>query len=341
MPAPWPRPDGPFAPPAGPSTTTMAAHSAPLPPIPPDSPFHLDNEAGYRAWRAAKLARAAACRPAPVAIADPWRPDPAALARLQAALAAHNFALYALPAGASVDKAWLLGFARRFGLVRLDSNLCADEDSVSALRVVREGRPRDYIPYSDRPLNWHTDGYYNPPAQRIRSFVLHCVQQAARGGGNGLIDHERLYIALRDRDPQLVRALMAPDAMTIPANREGGRLLRPRQSGPVFSVDPLTGCLHMRYTARTRHIAWRDDPATRAATAALRELLADPALVTRWRLQPGQGLLANNVLHCRDGFRDAPGQRRLLLRARFFDRIRPAAPAGAAPTEPRNEPCSG
>lgn len=313
---------------------TMAARPAPAPPIPPTSPFHLDNEAGYRAWRARKLRAAAACPVAPVAIDDPWRPDPAALDRLRQACRVRNFALYALPPDAPVDKAWLLGFAQRFGLRRLDSNLCADEDSVSALRVVATGRPREYIPYSDRPLNWHTDGYYNPPERRIRAFLLHCVQDAAEGGENGLIDHERLYIALRDRDPALVRALMAPDAMAIPPNREGGRELRGWTVGPVFSVDAATGSLHMRYTARTRNIEWRDDPATRAAVAALAELLGDESLVTRWRLRPGQGLLTNNVLHCRAGFRDAGTQRRLMYRARYFDRIA-AAPAAAAPNEPR------
>ena len=29
------------------------------------------------------------------------------------------------------------------------------------------------------------------------------------------------------------------------------------QGGPVLSVDPASGALHMRYTARTRSIEWR------------------------------------------------------------------------------------
>jgi hypothetical protein len=56
---------------------------------------------------------------------------------------------------------------------------------------------------------------------------------------------------------------MAPDAMTIPARTDEDGVARPAQSGPVFSVD-VQGALHMRYTARTRSIAWKDDDATRA-----------------------------------------------------------------------------
>ena len=43
----------------------------------------------------------------------------------------------------------------------------------------------------------------------------------------------------------------------------------------------------------------------------------------RYRLQPGEGLISNNALHCRSGFRDDPatGRTRLVYRARYYDRI--------------------
>ncbi|MDH3512590.1 MAG: taurine catabolism dioxygenase TauD, partial [Gammaproteobacteria bacterium] len=43
--------------------------------------------------------------------------------------------------------------------------------------------------------------------------------------------------------------------------------------------------------------------------------------VLRFFLQPGQGLISNNVLHNRTAFEDGPSRKRLLYRARFFDRI--------------------
>lgn len=224
------------------------------------------------------------------------------------------------------------GLARHFGLTHLDANLLADEDAISALQVVPEKGGRGYIPYTNRRLLWHTDGYYNAPERCIRAFILHCVRPAARGGVNGLLDPEIAYIRLRDADPLHVEALMAEDAMTIPANTEPGTEIRPAQAGPVFRVDAQTGALQMRYTARTRSIQWKDDEATLAAVRMLETLLADDSRhVFRHRLEAGQGLLCNNVLHNRTEFED-DGQHapRLLYRARYHDRI-----AGTAPERPR------
>ena len=78
----------------------------------------------------------------------------------------------------------------------------------------------------------------------------------------------------------------------------------------------------MRYSARQRNIVWRDDPATRAAAAALLGLFsAGDDLILHFRLAPGQGVIANNVLHRREGFEDDPARPRLLLRARYYDRV--------------------
>ncbi len=124
---------------------------------------------------------------------------------------------------------------------------------------------------------------------------------------------------------------MAPDALTIPANMESGAGARPAQSGPVFSVSPHDGALHMRYSARQRNVIWKDDPATRQAADALLELFrGGDAHVVRHRLQRGEAIVSNNVLHRRDGFRDDPAGRnkRLLFRARYYRRLpEPPAPA--------------
>jgi hypothetical protein len=116
---------------------------------------------------------------------------------------------------------------------------------------------------------------------------------------------------------------MQPDAMTIPPRLEHGRVVRPERTGPVFSVDPVSSTLHMRYTARRHNIVWKDDPAVRRARQCLEELLRqDSDLVWRCRLDAGMGLVSNNVLHDRAGFQDADIRPpRLLYRARYYDRI--------------------
>jgi len=131
---------------------------------------------------------------------------------------------------------------------------------------------------------------------------------------------EIAYLRLRDRDPAHVAALMRDDAMTIPANVADGQTVRGAITGPVFTVRD--GQLHMRYTARRRNIVWRDDPQTRAAVAALEDVLGgDEPLAFEATLQAGWGLLSNNVLHTRSGFEEGSG--RLLYRARYYDRIAP------------------
>jgi hypothetical protein len=285
-------------------------------------PFYLDSDDAYQAWRARKLADV------PVSVAqlsvdlqDTGNPGSDELAAIREACNRYNLCVYRGPDNA--DKQAVAALGKVLGLFHLDDNLCADEDRITSLRVRDSGAHKAYIPYSDRALQWHTDGYYNAPEQQVRAVILHCVRPAATGGGNLLLDVELLYIALRDRDPALVAALQHPDALTIPANRQDGRELRPARSGPVFSSDPVTGALHMRYSARQRNIIWRDDPDTQGAVAAIAELLAgDHPGMLRVRLAPGEGLISNNALHNRSGFEGDRG--RLLYRARYYRRV--AAP---------------
>ncbi len=286
------------------------------------SAFDLDDDAAYRTWRERKL------EDYPQRVSDLMVEvgDPRDLSRAERQAITQrcrkaNMALYAGPTGEDPDKEIPRRLAAQFALQTLDRNMGADDDGITPL-AVSEGRGRSgYIPYTDRPIHWHTDGYYNPPERQIRALLLHCVRPAASGGENALLDHEIAYIHLRDADPDYIRALMAPGAMTIPANVVDGVELRPPRSGPVFSVA-ADGHLHMRYTARTRSIVWRDDPVTRAAVRALKDLCAsDSPYIFRATLQPGQGLISNNVLHDRAGFDDDEGRPRLLYRLRYDERV--------------------
>ena len=132
-----------------------------------------------------------------------------------------------------------------------------------------------------------------------------------------------VYLLLRDENPDWLAALMQPDAMTIPANVEDGREIRPAQSGPVFSVEKVTGSLHMRYTNRTRSIVWKDDVNIRKAVGFIRALVeSDLPWIYCYRLQAGEGIICNNVLHGREAFADGADTTRLLYRARYHDRMK-------------------
>jgi len=286
------------------------------------NPFALDDNAAYARWRDRKLAEApSSAGDLIVEVGDPRALSTAEHAALMDRVRRCNMAIYA---GAMLDEDTDIPrrLGEQFGLSRLDANWLAGEDGISEIRVFDDGTQKHYIPYTDRPIKWHTDGYYNSPEWQIRGMVLHCVRRAASGGENRLMDHEMAYLLLRDESPEYIHALMQPDAMVIPERVDEKDGVRPAQGGPVFSLDG-NGNLHMRYTARTRSIAWKQDAATLAAVAALERLLNQDGTphVFQAQLEPGMGLLCNNVLHDRAAFSDDPARPRLLYRARYLDRI--------------------
>jgi len=291
-------------------------------------PFDLQDDAAYRAWREKKSALAPRrLEDIVVEIGDPRALTPAERQRIVELCANANMAIYVGKTGGDPDKEIPRKLGLQLGMKTLDGHWLTDSDGISPLSVTggeERGERKEFIPYTDKPIRWHTDGYYNVPERTIRGLILHCVQSAATGGDNQLLDHELAYILLRDENPGHIRALSQPDAMTIPARtdpEDEGGVARPDQPGPVFSVN-ADGTLHMRYTARTKSILWRDDPATKAAVAALERILATP---TPWtlhgRLEPGMGLVCNNVLHDRSGFTGTAEKRRLLYRARYYERV--------------------
>jgi hypothetical protein len=291
-------------------------------PSPVTGPFDPDDDRSYRAWRDQKLALYPdGLAELTVEVGDPRALTPSERRAMLDRCRRSNMVVYASGVrGADNEIPRRLG--AQFGLASLDRNWLADDDGVSQVKVAGASGRGDFIPYTDRPIRWHTDGYYNPPQRRIRAMVLHCVESAAEGGENALFDPEIAYLLLRDTDPAHVRALMREDAMTIPERTDDDGVARPAQGGPVFSVDGSDGQLHMRYTARTRSIEWHTDPDVRAAVTALERVLATPSpWMHRLTLAPGMGILCNNVLHDRSGFTDDPQRPRLILRARYHERI--------------------
>ncbi|MEO8753167.1 MAG: TauD/TfdA family dioxygenase [Casimicrobiaceae bacterium] len=288
-------------------------------------PFAADDERAYRRWRDEKLARyPGRTEDLIVEVRDPHKLSAGEAERIRRNCRIANMAIYASPLAGVADKGLPRTLGEQLGLTRLDANPLADEDGISSLEVAPGKSERGYTPYSNQRLLWHTDGYYNPAERRIRAFILHCVRPAAEGGTNRLLDPDIAYILLRDADPDHIRALCAADVMTIPANALEGAAPRPAQTGPVFSIDGEDGSLHMRYTARTRSVAWRPDESTRAAVRCVERLLgSDSPFVFIHRLTGGQGLVCNNVLHDRTAFTVAPGNEpgRLVYRARYRDRV--------------------
>ena len=292
---------------------------------PGDSPFALSNETRYRQWRDNKLQLRSELDPVEILRIDAENPladvNPE---RLKHQIEAYNFILYEFdPSFDQNPRQNFLEINQKFGLYNFEVRADADSSGIAELKDAGPDDNRShYIPYTNRALNWHTDGYYNSERQQINAFARYCVQPAAKGGGNYVFDHELMYIRIRDTAPDLIAALMAPDLMVIPANIQSNQVIRPEKSGPVFSICPRSGALHMRYSARPRNIGWKSDKASARAVNLIREILLDDSALIEFKLDAGQGIICNNILHGRKAFSDTDATRaRLLYRVRYLDSI--------------------
>ncbi len=288
-----------------------------------NSPFALENDDLYNRWRDQKLeGYPASLGDLLVEINDPRKLTNSEFDALRSRCRKANMALYASKTGDDPDPEIPLSMGRRFGLESINKNWLADENGLTSLTVADNGIRQQYIPYTNRAINWHTDGYYNVASKQIHALNLHVVQQAASGGENAVMDHEIAYILLRDKNPDYIRALMANDTMTIPARiDEGGTIARKDESGPIFSIMP-SGDLHMRYTIRVNNVIWTENPIAQEALAYLTDILnSDSPYIYRGCLESGMGLVSNNVLHDRAAFMDDDEHKRHYYRARYFDRL--------------------
>jgi TfdA family taurine catabolism dioxygenase TauD len=288
-------------------------------------PVNLDNDDAYQQWRMQKIQAYDNSAHKKLIAIKGQHADKQEQAEILSACGQFNYCIYQLSDPGLGSKLFVRELGLLLGLHRLNGNLCSDEDNISSIQVKSEGRHAGYIPYTDRQLTWHTDGYYNKEEETIHAMVLHCVRPAQTGGENLMLDHEMAYIQLRDENPQYIEAFLQADVLTIPPNIEKGTVIRGAQSGPVFSMDALNSSLHMRFSARTRNIEWKQDSLTQEAVECMKSLLGsnNPYVIT-YRMRAGEGIIANNVLHNRTAFVDSEleNEKRLLYRARYYDRVK-------------------
>ncbi len=290
-----------------------------------NAPFSLDNNDAYAYWRDEKL------KSHPNNIADllvevknPQKLSKNEYQKCCDLIKTANMAIYignnTIDANPDIPKA----VAKQFSLGKINKNWLADDSGLTSLTKVSsdDTRRKNYIPFTDKAINWHTDGYYNPLNKQIYALNLHVVQKSESGGENQLMDHEIAYILLREKNPDYIQAMMQNDAMTIPAGIDMFGKPRPDSVGPVFSTTE-DGFLHMRYTARKRNIHWAENETLTAARSYLGEITNDPDsnFIFKGLLEPGMGLISNNILHDRAAFTDSQTHKRHYYRARYFERI--------------------
>lgn len=284
------------------------------------SPFILENETEYKNWRQTKLE----LYPLninkfsiPLDINNFQKKD---LDLIKFNMNKYNFALYNFKSELKNNE--LENFCTMLNLNNSISNLFSDSKNISDIKDHKDTNNNqigEYIPYTNKPLNWHTDGYYYPLNNSVKSFLLHCVNPAHRGGENLLLDHEILYILIRDHNPSYIKILMENNIMGIPRNKNNAESTN--INGPVFFIDDEYS-LNMRFTSRQQNIVWKkSDIIDKIKKFIFNFIESDTKYITKILLKKNQGYIANNILHKREKFFDNKNKR-LLKRIRFSKKLK-------------------
>jgi gamma-butyrobetaine dioxygenase len=221
--------------------------------------------------------------------------------------------------GVFIDPGERLGWlkaVRRYGFARI-TGAPAGEGLASALvrlfgyvRETNYGRSFDVrtevdpsnLAYTNLELQAHTDNPYRDPAPGLQ--ILHCVKNSVEGGGSILVDGFEAARRLKFENPRGF-ALLA----SHPARFEyGAERVRLRSKRPIIELGPDGELIAVRFNNRSAaaftDVPYEDMAAYYAAYRRMAELIEDPALTLRFRMEPGDLFIVDNlrILHGREAF---------------------------------------
>ncbi|MHB1401600.1 MAG: TauD/TfdA family dioxygenase [Thiobacillus sp.] len=281
--------------------------------------FDLGSNEDYLKWRDEKLAAYPKnVGELVVELGDMTAMTPAEKDKILETVERANMCVYTA-GSAELEMNSLLALGKQLGVRNTDKSVRhAQSDELTDSGILNKA-----IPFSTRHCNWHTDATYYGSDKTIQALFLLCKRPAVEGGSNKVLDHEVLYIQLRDKDPGALEVLMNKDCFNYrnPATGE----IDLHRGGKVFWTN-TDGHLCHRFSFRKTDMAWSGDSDVTAARKVLESLISDePAHVIEGRLESGMGLISNNVLHTRERLVDSDdaAKKRLLFRARFYDRVNP------------------
>lgn len=285
--------------------------------------FDLGSDEDYLKWRDEKLAAyPKSVGELVVELGDMTAISPAERSKVMETVERANMCVFTA-GSAELEMSSLLALGRQLGVTRTDKSARhAQSDELTDSGILNRA-----VPFSTRHCNWHTDATYYGSDHTIQALFLLCKRPALEGGSNKVMDHEMLYLRLREQDPGALEVLMTRDCFNY-RNPTTGEI-DPSRGGKVFWTN-ADGHLCHRFSFRKTDMAWSAESDVTAARKALEFLVSDEsAHVIEGRLESGMGLISNNVLHTRERLVDSDhaAQKRLLFRARFYDRVNPDHPA--------------
>ena len=228
----------------------------------------------------------------------------------------HNIVFFQINKGVDDVKSSIKMLASQVGLGNYEIDSKSDSDGLTEIKIHDNIKTdAEYIPYTDKQLKWHTDGYYNDDDNLILTWLLFCKNQSENGGLNKYMDHEIAYILFNENFDN-IDDLMLNNAYRIPKNELNGR---EAIDNPIFSF--VENKLHMKFSMREKNIIWNDK--SKEASKNLKNIInsSDKYHISH-RLSEGQGVITNNVIHMRTSFTNLEKKNRLLYRLRSKQRMR-------------------
>lgn len=279
--------------------------------------FNLDSAEDYKKWRDEKLAAyPKSISELVVELGDMTALTAGEKGKIRELVELANMCIYtAGSAELSMDS--LLALGRQLGVSDTDkARRHSNSDELTSSGILNSA-----VPFTTRQIHWHTDATYYGSDKTIQALFLLCNRPAVEGGNNKVLDNEVLYILLRDNDPDALRVLMNKNCFKY-KNPKTGEIAEDL-GGKVFWTN-ADGNLCHRFSFRKMDMAWSEDGDIKAARTVLESMIqAESEYVIEGRLESGLGLISNNVLHTREKLVDSDdaAQKRLLFRARFYDRV--------------------
>ena len=247
-----------------------------------------------------------------VSISDINHVSKAEISQIKQKLTKFNCCIYA--SGTNLDdNSKIMRFAQSLGMRTFDSHNI-DDSAISTISADKNENNMRYIPYTNKGLNWHTDGYYD--SKPIFSWLLHCIEPALSGGENFLLDHElaiREYILKYDD----IIYLTNNETFSIPTDEVAKREIT---SNYVCDMNNEYKKLHMNFSMRKENIIVNKD--SESAMSKLIKIIKEDCKKYHltYKLSKSEGIVSNNILHGRNAFKDGRVMRKI-LRIRSHERL--------------------
>jgi gamma-butyrobetaine hydroxylase len=208
---------------------------------------------------------------------------------------------------------WLKAI-QRYGVARL-RGLATDDgapervaDLFGYVRETNYGRVFDVrvevdptnLAYTNLGLQAHTDNPYRDPAPGLQ--ILCCLRNEVEGGESIVVDGFEVARRLNEKDPRGFALLSRYNARFDYAGTQGVRL---RSKRPIIELGTDGELLGIRFNNRSAapfvDIPYGDMPDYYDAYRRMAELIDDPALALRFKLDPGEAFVVDNLrtLHAR------------------------------------------